>query len=200
VVPFLPEKDFPEPKDLAEWKERKANHASNVFAENPDGVVLLPPLKEKFKKDWNWWRINVHYPWTGQPVLKEKEGVAYHFLGTAYRLIGTMKYKLDWKRANQLLWAAIFRGEKSLEKEAKKWEGTIYEKEAKEDSQVRLMKIDEIEKNLGKTKEDLIDMAKYHGIPENHAEALADLLPVFIDASKAFANIVNRVALSLIHI
>jgi hypothetical protein len=85
-------------------------------------------------------------------------------------------------------------GEKDMRVEAKRWERSIYKDEVKKDSKRRQMSIEEIEKNIEEAKRSIIFLATYHGIPENHAEALADLLPVFINASKAFANIVDRVA------
>ncbi|WP_297501379.1 hypothetical protein [Thermococcus sp.] len=65
-----------------------------------------------------------------------------------------------------------------------------------EDSLTRLKSLDEFLQNKEKMKRfqyELKDeLKRFSGIPEEHAKMLADLAPVFVKASKAWAEITKR--------
>ena len=62
MVPFPAERKFPLDRE-ARGKSAEAVSVSIDFSHNPDGGgVLLPPLKDEYKKNRVWWRENVHYP------------------------------------------------------------------------------------------------------------------------------------------
>ena len=119
MVPFPAERKFPLDRE-ARGKSMRAIRISHEFSYNPDGGgVLLPPLKDEYKKNRGWWKKNVHYPWEGTSVEDEAVGLEYHPLTTIYRLIGTMKYKLPSYKADVIQYA-ILPFEKDYEEEAKK--------------------------------------------------------------------------------
>ncbi len=140
---------------------------------------------------------NVHYPWEGTSVEDEAVGLEYHPITTMYRLIGVMKYKLN-PRAADVIKYTILPFEKDYEEDAKKWrESPITEirEFVNNDTLTRLKSLDEFLQNKEKMKEFQAKL-EYHlkrsGIPEEHAKMLADLAPVFMKASKAWAEITKR--------
>ncbi len=198
MVPFPEERMFP--YDTKEGEKRsRARNVSIAFDRNPDGGgTLLPPLKDKFKEDRKWWLDNVHYAWKGPPVESEKDGLDYHLITTAYRLLGTMKYKLEPYAADAVRWA-IAPVKKNYTKEGRQimeeLKGTVYEKFLRNDTLTRVKSLDELLEDENKMKrfQQLIKRRyRDKGVPEEHAEMLADLAPIFVKASKAWAEITKR--------
>jgi len=197
MVPLPEERKFPYDKE-ADRKSTLAIVISHAFSDNPDGGgVLLPPLKEEFKKNEKWWRENVHYPWHGAAVEYETVGLEYHPLATIYRLIGTMKYKLKPALADVVQYA-ILPFEKDYEEEGKKWKESHFteiREYLKRDTFTRLKSLDEFLKDENKMKafqREIEYDLKDSGVPEEHAKMLADLAPIFVKASKAWAEITKR--------
>ncbi len=197
-MPFPEERRFA--YDTAAGK--KSSRAINIsieFDRNPDGGgTLLPPLKEKFKEDYRWWLKNVHYAWKGPPVEDEEDGLDYHLITTAYRLLGTMKYKLKPNQADAIWWA-IYPFVKDYREDGrrimKNLKGTVYERFLKNDPKVRVKSLDELledEEKMKKFQQLIRSYYRGKGVPREHAEMLADLAPVFVKASKAWAEITKR--------
>ncbi len=56
MVPFPEERKFPLDRE-ARGKSMRAIRISHEFSYNPDGGgVLLPPLKDEYKKNRGWWK------------------------------------------------------------------------------------------------------------------------------------------------
>ncbi|WP_297523108.1 hypothetical protein, partial [Thermococcus sp.] len=198
MVPFPEERRFAYDTAAGE-KSSRATYTSIEFDRNPDGGgTLLPPLKEKFKEDYRWWLKNVHYAWKGPPVEDEEDGLDYHLITTAYRLLGTMKYKLHPKLADVMQFSTMpfvkdYREEG--ERIMKNLKGTVYERFLKNDPKVRVKSLDELledEEKMKKFQNMIKRLYIKWGVPREHAEMLADLAPIFVKASKAWAEITKR--------
>ncbi len=197
-MPFPEERRFAY-DTAAGKKSSRATYTSIEFDRNPDGGgTLLPPLKEKFKEDYRWWLKNVHYAWEGPPVEDEEDGLDYHLITTAYRLLGTMKYKLKPGVADAVRWA-IAPVEKDYTEEGerimKNLKGTVYERFLKNDVLTRVKSLDELledEEKMKKFQQLIKRNFLEEGVPREHAEMLADLAPIFVKASKAWAEITKR--------